>query len=290
VTFFRRHYLHTIKSDSKTGVAFPKDFGLSFEGVGPLADKTAVDVLRLLSDGESDWRSLSPRKWQLYMALELYSKDRPYREDEFMVILETKKLLVFQMLQRFSSRSIHSLVSFYETVQLIQAEINGDILLPKDVVRILREICLCFSQLLLIGKSRVRRLYHGEAKHLFRTKEQMPYSRYRYRSNGALRSGMNTEDRVLGVVAEELLDALCVSCERNLDRSRDGTQLDELIEGLSPSDGGLLDILDDPVKLRELPESPWLKRQHLKRPQKMLRLIKLLKKKSHLFSHPLQSI
>ncbi len=270
------NYLNGTELKGECKVVFPDSFNLVFEGVGALAGKSVPQVVRLVTEGEGDWKSLSPKRWKFYMELERYSKDRLKSEAEFLAILEAKKVLVFQMLQRFSSRSIRSLVSIYEAVQSLESEVNGDVSLPKDVVAILREICHCFSQLLLVGKDRVKGLYRSEAEDLFRAKEQMPQSRYRYRSQGALRNGVDVEDKVLGVVAEELFDALCVSCERNLDRRGVVGQLDRLIERLSPPNGGLLDIMDDPVLLRRLLESPSIKNQSLNR-KKMLSLISLSK-------------
>lgn len=270
------NYLNGIKLKKEGVAVFPIGFELSVDGVGSVAGKTISEIVGMLTEEEGDCKSLSPKRWRLYMDLEIYSRTRLKSEAELLAILEAKKLLVFQMLQRFSSRSIRSFVSIYEAVQSVEGDAKGDASLSTDVVAILRDICHCFSQLLLIGQDRVRGLYPDEVGELFRSKEKTPQSRYRYRSQGALRHGIDVEDKVLGVVAEELFDALCLSCERNMNRSGIIGQLDALIEKLSPPNGGLLEIMDDPVLLRRLLESPSIKNQSLNR-KKMLGLIGLSK-------------
>jgi hypothetical protein len=272
------HYANYLKSvDFKSGIksVFPESCTLDFEGIGELKGKRPVEIVRNIAGEDKDWKNFSPRRWKLYMQLELYLRNHLNNDEEVHAIIETKKLLVYQMLQRFTSRSIRSIESIQKTILSGDGDGLGQAYMPEDVVSILRDVCHCFSQLMQSGKDRVMGLYRFESRTMsFFKKERMPQSRYRYKSEGAVNQGKDADQKPVGEVLDALFDSLCLSCEKNVERKGASAHLDGVIREHAPSDGGLLDILDDPERLRKLMDAPIIKNQSFNR-KKIIQLIQL---------------
>ena len=104
--------------------------------------------------------------------------------------------------------------------------------------------------------------------------EKMPKSHYRRQTDGAIRRGHGADQQPFGDKLNELLQVLSVSCEKNMERDTSFKHLDDVIKEHAPYDGGLLEIIDDPQRLRKLMESPIIKNQSLNK-KKLIQLLSL---------------
>jgi hypothetical protein len=267
------NYIKDIDFESVTVLSFPEDSTLGFEGLPPFKGQKVIDLVRMINAQETNVKKSSNLHWNLYLQIELYLRNHLKNQRELESIIAMKKLLVYQMLQRYTSRSVQSLKNIRAAVLGVEGRETDTIYLPPDVILILRDVCHCFSQLLQNGNKKVFELYRNDANPFsYRQKERLPKGVYRRRTEGSIRQAKDSDQAPVGEQLESLLNVLCDSCERNLERNVASQQLDKIIKENAPYDGGLLDILDDPERLRKLMESPIIKNQSLNRK----RLVQLL--------------
>ena len=269
------NYIKDIDFESITSLSFPEDSTLKFEGLPAFRGQKVIDLVRMINVQESNAQKNSTLHWNLYLEMELYLRNHLKNQVELESIIAMKKLLVYQMLQRHTARSLDSLKAIRDAVLGVEGRESDFIYLPQDILAILREVCHCFSQLLQDGNKKVLDLYRNEANPLiYHQKERLPKGIYRRRSEGAIRQAKDGSQENVGTQLDNLLNVLCDSCERNLDRNISSQQMDKIISENAPYNGGLLDILDDPERLRKLMDSPIIKNQSLNR-KRLVQLISL---------------
>ena len=269
------NYIKDIDFESITVLSFPEDSTLKFEGLPPFRGQKVIDLVRMINIQESNAQKNSTLHWNLYLEMELYLRNHLKNQVELESIIAMKKLLVYQMLQRHTARSLDSLKAIRDAVLGVEGRESDFVYLPQDILVILREVCHCFSQLLQDGNKKVLDLYRNEANPLvYHQKERLPKGIYRRRTEGAIRQAKDGSQENVGTQLDHLLNVLCDSCERNLDRNLSSQQMDKIISENAPYNGGLLDILDDPERLRKLMDSPIIKNQSLNR-KRLVQLISL---------------
>lgn len=270
------NYLHEMDFKDVVKAVFPPNCKLSCDGIAKFGSRKVVDVAKWVAHQTQVRDNGATFRWELYQSIELHLRNRIQSRQELEAVISLKKLIVYQMLQQHSVKSMDSLNAIR---QALTGEENGEggmgVYLPQDVVKILREICHCFSQLLNNDPERVKGLYrqHVNPRAYFNL-EKLPKSHYRRQTNGVIQRAKGENGEGIGEQLGHLLDVLCESCEKNVDRDLGASQLDKVISSNAPYDGGLLEILDDPKALRKLLENPAIKNQSLNR-KKMVQLIQL---------------
>ena len=270
------NYLHDIDFGKVAHITFPQDCQLSYKELPAFAGRKAIDIVKLVGAVEAADTKNSNYRWDLYLAIELHLRNHIKNREELQAVIALKKLLVYQMLQRHSAKSMHSLESIRDTILGLESGIKGSVYLPEDVISILRDVCHCFSQLLNEKDDQhVKNLYRNHQSPMaYYIQEKMPKSYYRRQTDGSIRRANSADQTSVGDKLDHLLEVLCDSCERNLERDPIAMNLDRVIKEHAPYEGGLLEILDDPERLRKLMETPIIKNQSLNK-KKLIQLLNL---------------
>lgn len=267
------NYLHEIDFAKVAQVTFPQDSILKFEGMSSFAGKKPLDLVKELVQLESIEDKKSNVRWELYLAVELHLRNHVKHRQELEAVIAFKKLLIYQMFQKFTTKSMDSIKAMRDSIIGRGPDQGGMIYLPEDLLGILRDVCHCFTQLLDKKDERVVKLYRDHpSPRAYHIQEKLPKSIYRRQTRGAISKAKGASQSAIGDQITSLLGELCSSCEKNMDRDAQSKQLDKIIKLHSPYDGGLMEILDSPELLKKLMENPVIKNQSLNRK----RLVQLL--------------
>jgi hypothetical protein len=271
-------YLYSFDIDEIGSLIIPESSEFSVEGLIDVKGKTVAEVFQDLESHLED-RDQS-MLWNFFMQIELYFRNNKADIDEKVVLMSLKKLLAQKLLEQRTDKTIRTL---YLLKKLVSD--HGDykaadqLFISEDVVLLLRETCHSLEQLLNTRKECVPKIYKKmNAPLLYFQKEKMPKSRYRRMTEGAITrtQAFKEDENDLGEHLDSLMTTLCDVCEKNIERSAGSGLMDKVIREIAPAQGGLLDILDDPDRLRQLMEVPLIKNQSLNR-KRLVQLLQLTK-------------
>ena len=271
-------YLCSFNNSEIGFYVIPETSTFAVEGLESVQGKKVVEVFEDLKTHLEDKDQSVARKF--FMQIELHFRAKNLSEEEGTALISLKKLLAQRLLEQLSDCTIKTLYALKELVSD-----TGDhkaayqLYVSEDVVLLFRETCHSLEQLLNLRKKWVSKIYKKmQSPLLYYQKEKMPKSRYRRRTNGVLTKikSFHGRELELGDQLLELLNSLCEVCDKNLERSASSCLMDKVIRKIAPQQGGLVDILDDPQKLRLLMEDPSIKNQSINR-NSLMQLLKLTK-------------
>ena len=271
-------YLHSFDIAVIEAMVIPEDSEFVVEGLGCVKGKKVSEVFEEL-ENHLDGKDQTVL-WQFFMQIELYFRNKNPKDEEMASLMALKKVLAQKLLEQRSDKTIKTL---YILKKLVSEDgdkkLADQLYISEDVVTMLRETCHSIEQLLNIRKSCIPKLYKKmDSPLLYFQKEKMPKSKYRRMTDGAITKSLAQSDPEsnVGDQLEGLLSSLCKVCEGNIQRNAGSSLMDKVIREIAPTQGGLLDILDDPERLRQLMEVPLIKNQSLNK-KRLVQLLQLTK-------------